>query len=303
MKVPLKVVKLAAEVPVMVVSTLLWLAALALLPALLGLVGFVAGATALVLLTAGVGERVATALLTRARPATRAEEAVLDPVWEQIRILDLGLVDRRLLVRRSIGAATPPFQLVGRESLVATPWLIEAIGQRRLSPDETAALAVHAVGRHSAENPRCEVAVLAWTLPWRAARACVRGIARVAGWFPFARFAWALRGVIGVVAVVQQVDEGRLALGVTVGSIVGLTYVVPAATDARARRVEALADQFVVDRGLGGALTRLLSRDRLPVRRSDCIAWRGRPRLTTSPVCRLSRVVRPLQLERSDSGQ
>ena len=265
MKIPMSVLKQVVGVPAIVASTLLWVVFLALMPPTLGLVGFGTGAAALVLLAAGLGEKAAAPLLAGARTATTAEQAVLSPVLAHVALCGANLEGRRLLVRQMVSAQTPPVQLLGRESLLVTPWLIEAAYRGSLSVKESVALVVYAEGRHRAERYRREVAMLAWMLPWRAGAGLGRGIGRVAGRFPLIRFAWAFRGVIGVVAVVQQVDEGRPAVGVLAGSIVALTYLVPAANDATARRVEAAADEAVVRCGLGPAMVKVLRRYRMPV--------------------------------------
>lgn len=265
MRIPTSGLKLMVGVPAVVASTLLWATVLALMPPALGTVGFLTGLTVLVLLSAGAGEQPAVRLLTGARTATAAEQAVLAPVLARTELLDARTQTRRLLVRQNAGARTPLVHLLGRGNLVVTPWLIEATYRGWLRLDETTALIVHAAGRHRAERHRCEVAMLAWTLPWRAGAGLAREIGRIAGGLPLIGFAWAFRGVIGVVAIVQQIDEGRPAVGIMSGSIVALTYLIPAATKAAARRVEAPADEAVVRHGLGGAMATMLRRYRLPV--------------------------------------
>ncbi|SMX86909.1 hypothetical protein BSP109_02159 [Brevibacterium sp. Mu109] len=265
MKVPMSVLKATVGVPAIVASTLLWIIGLALAPPLCGLLGFTAGVVALVLLATGAAETAAARVLLGARTATAAEQTVFAPVLAHAAAPEASMAQRRLLVRQNVGARTPPVQLLGRESVVVTPWLIEATYRGWLGLDEAAALMVHAEGRHQAEARRCELAMLAWMLPWRALGGIARGIGRVTGWVPFIGFAWALRGVMGVVALVQQVDEGRPALGVLAASIVALTYLVPAANHAIARRVEAEADDLVVRRGLGPSMSAMLRRYRLPV--------------------------------------
>lgn len=264
MKIPMNVLKWAVGAPAIVASTLLWIIVLALAPPLVGLLGFLTGVVALVLLATGAGETDAVRLLAGARTATGAEQAVLAPVLAQAASPEGSMVQRRLLVRRTVGPRTPAVQLLGRETLAVTRWLIEATHRGWLGLDETVALVVHAEGRHRAEARRCEMAMWAWTLPWRAGGGLARGIGRVAGWVPFIGFAWALRGVIGVVALVQQIDEGRPALGILAGSIVALTYLMPAANRAIARQVETSADELVVSRGLGHPMSALLRRYRLP---------------------------------------
>lgn len=265
MRIPMRVVKLVLGVPAIVMSALLWVVVLAVMPPMLGLLGLAGGLVTLVLLAAGVGERRAAALLIGARQPTPAERALLGPVLE--RSAELGVLQhgRRLLVRQLLGVHTPPVQVLGRETLVVTPWLIEATGQGRLSLDEAVALVAHAEGRHRVERPRCEAAMLALTLPWRMAAGFGHGIGRAVGRLPFIRFAWGLRGVVGVVAIVQQVDEGRPALGAFAGLIVAMTYLLPAAARANARRTEAAADETVIAYGLGPATSQLLQRHRAPV--------------------------------------
>lgn len=253
MKVPMSVLKSIVGIPAIVASTLLWIIGLALAPPIFGLLGFVASVVVLVLLATGAGETTAARVLLGARWATVAERAVLAPVLARAASPEDSMAGRRLLVRQNVGARTPPVQLLGRESLVVTPWLIEATYRGWLALDEAAALVVHAEGRHRAEARRCEVAMLAWTLPWRALGVVARGIGRIAGGLPLIGFAWTIRGVMGVVALVQQIDEGRPALGILAASIVAMTYLVPASNQAIARRAEAAADDLVVRRGLDGA--------------------------------------------------
>lgn len=201
MKVPMSVLKAMVSVPAIVASTLLWITGLALAPPLFGLLGFTAGVVVLVLLATGAGEMAAARVLLGARTATAAEQAVLAPVLAHAVAPEASMTQRRLLVRQNVGARTPPVQLLGHEGLVVTPWLIEASYRGWLGLDEAAALMVHAEGRHRAEARGCELAMLAWTLPWRALGGVARGIGRVTGWVPFIGFAWALRGVMGVVAL------------------------------------------------------------------------------------------------------
>jgi hypothetical protein len=163
-----------------------------------------------------------------------------------------------------VGRRTPPAQLVGDGQLVVTPWLVEASARGWLSLEEAVALVVHADGRRRAARPRAEVAMLALTLPARAVVALGVGVANVVAGVPFLRFAWSTRAVVGVVAVAKQASEGRPLLGVLAGTVVALTYLIPAASRALAARVEAAADAVVVGQGLGPVLAGILLRYRLP---------------------------------------
>jgi hypothetical protein len=107
--------------------------------------------------------------------------------------------------------------------------------------------------------------MLAVTLPYRGIIGISVEVANAASWVPFLRSAWSVRGVVGVVAVAQQSAEGRPLLGVFAGTVVALTYLVPAASRAMAARVEAAADAAVVELGLGPVLPHMMRRYRLPV--------------------------------------
>jgi hypothetical protein len=74
------------------------------------------------------------------------------------------------------------------------------------------------------------------------------------------RVAWTLRGVVGVICVVQSVAEGRTWPGLLGGAVIALTYLVPAAGRVIEARGEVAADQLVVELGLGGVLAGLLRR-------------------------------------------
>ena len=222
MRVPMSVLKVTVMGPALLVNGLLWLMLLAVLPPALGLVGFLAAGALLRALAVGGLEGQAVQLLTRSRAATEAEQAVLAPVLNTHG--GTGLPRPEVHVRRTPGAQTPPALVVGRSSLVVTPWLVEATYRGWISRDEAAAIVVHAGTRHRAGRHRLQVAVLAFTTPWRAIMAVARKVGRFFGWFPFMHFAWSIRGVVGAVAVVQSVLEGRAWAGVLAGVFVALTY-------------------------------------------------------------------------------
>lgn len=264
MRVPMSVLKLIVGVPSVLASVLLWVVALALLPPIMGLLAFVTGAVIVGLLAVGVGERAAVRLLLAARRATPGEEEALALLVARLALLNIAR-GREVLVRGGVSRRTPPARLVGDGVVVVTPWLVESPGRGWLSLDAAVALVVHADGRRSAERPRAEVAMLVLALPPRAVVALGASVARGLDWVPFLRFAGSMRGVVGAVAVVQQIVGGRPLLGIFVGVIVALTYLVPAAARAKAARVEAVADDVVVRHGLGPAYAEMMERYGLPV--------------------------------------
>jgi hypothetical protein len=259
---------------------------LAVLPPVLGLLGFLAGGVALVVLAAGGLEGPAVQLLTRAREATAGERAVLAPVL--VAQGGTGIAAVALYVRRAPHASTSPALVVGSSSLVVTPWLVEATYRGWITREEATAVVLHVAGRHRAGRRRLEVAVLAATTPWRAVSAVARGVGGAVSWFPFVRFAWALRGFVGAVAVVQSAMEGRAVYGAIAGVFVGLTYLVPAAARARERRLEAEADRLLVARGLGEVLAGLLRRSGVPVRVERLQRLENRPPAQPVPVLQLA---------------
>jgi hypothetical protein len=259
MKLPMGLLKLPTVISVLV-STLLAMLVLAVLPPALGLALSVAATAMLATLATGALEGLSVRLLAGAREATERERAVLEPI-----LTGLGLHSAAIYIRRSPRAETPPVLTIGRSSLVVTPWLIESVGREWITGAETAALLAHATGRQRAERSRLEIAMLAWTTPWRAVAAVCRTVGRAFAWLPLMRLAWTLRGVVAIVCVVQSAASSRTWPGLLAGCFVALTYLVPAAARSRAERVEAAADQFVIETGLGKALAALLRRSRQPV--------------------------------------
>ena len=286
MRVPMIVLQVGVMLPALLVSGVLALMVLAVLPPVLGLLGFVLGGVALMVLAAGGLEGPAVQLLTRAREATEGERAVLAPVL--VAHGGTGMPAVTLYVRRAPRASTPPARVVGASSLVVTPWLVEATCRGWITRGEATAVVLHAAGRHRAGRHRLEVAVLAATTPWRAVSAVARGVGRSFAWFPFMRFAWALRGFVGAVAVIQSAVEGRAVYGAIAGVFVGLTYLVPAASRARERRLEAEADRLLVARGLGEVLAGLLRRSGVPVRVERLQRLENRPPAQPVPVLQLA---------------
>lgn len=212
----------------------------------------------LVALALGQLQEPAIAALTRSRPATEAEFRVMAPALAELggRGVDVGA----LFVRRVQRPSTPVAVAIGRRTVVVSPGLVEATYRGGVTGAEAAAAVAHAVGRHQALRPRLELAVLAATTPWRVMVATFRGVGRAFAWLPFMRLAWTLRGVVGVICVVQSVAEGRAAPGLLGGAVVALTYLVPAAGRRIELRVEAEADRFVLALGLGPVLAGLLRR-------------------------------------------
>ncbi|MBU1802568.1 MAG: hypothetical protein KKA97_10115 [Actinobacteria bacterium] len=251
----LRVVTLA---PALLASFVLTVVVCALLPPALGLVAFLVAAGLLVALAIGQFEVPAIATLTRSRPATAAELQVMAPVLAELG--GRGVDVDALFVRRRQGPSTPVAVAIVDRAVVVTPGLVDATYRGGVTAAEAVAAMAHAVGRWRAIRPRLELAVLAATTPWRLVVATFRGVARAFAWLPFMRLAWTLRGVVGVICIVQSVAEGRAAPGILGGAVIALTYLVPAAVWRIEAWSEAAADQLVVSLGLGSVLAGLLRR-------------------------------------------
>lgn len=258
MRFPMTVLRVVTLGPALLVSFVLTVVVCALLPPALGLVVFMAVVGLLVALALGQLQEPAIAALTRSRPATEAEYGVLAPVMAELGGRGVGV--GALFVRRIQRPSTPVAVAIGPRAVVVSPGLVEASYRSGVTAAEAAAALAHAVGRHRALRPRLEVAVLAATTPWRVVVATFRGVGRAFAWLPLMRLAWTLRGVVGVICVVQSVAEGRAAPGLLGGAVIALTYLVPAAGRRIELHIEAEADRFVLARGLGPVLAGLLRR-------------------------------------------
>lgn len=258
MKIPMTVLKATTFWPAALVSFVLFMVVLALAPPFLSLPLVLAATALLVVLGIGRLEGPTVELLTASRAATVGERQVVVNVVDGLG--QFGITDLELLVRRRQRASTPAVMVLGRRSVVLTPGLVEAVYRGWVATEEVAALVAQAVAARRARQPRAELAGLMATSPWRAVVTVFRGIGAAFAWLPFVGMAWALRGVVAVICVLQSVVEGRATVGLLGGAVIALTYVVPAAGRALQARTEAIGDQFVVEQGLGGVLARFLTR-------------------------------------------
>ncbi|MBS41583.1 MAG: hypothetical protein CMH83_00105 [Nocardioides sp.] len=263
MRFPMTVLRVVTLEPALLVSFVLTVVVCALLPPALGLLAFLAAAGVLIALAIGQLEVPAIAALTRSRPATAAELQVMAPVLAELG--GRGVDVDALFVRRRQVPSIPVAMAIPDRAVVVTPGLVDAAYRGGVTAAEAAAAIAHAVGRRRAIRPRLELAVLAATTPWRLVVATFRGVGRAFAWLPFMRLAWTLRGVVGVICIVQSVAEGRAAPGILGGAVIALTYLVPAAGRRIEARSEAAADQLVVSLGLGSVLAGLLRRHGHPM--------------------------------------
>ena len=249
--------------PALLTSLVLTVVVCALFPPTLGLVMFLAAGGLLVALALGHLQVLAIAAFTGARLATEAELHVMAPALKELG--GRGVKVDALFVRRVHRSSTPVAVAIGPHSVAVSRGLVAATHRRDVTGAEAAATLAHAVGRHRALRPRLELAMLGATTPWRLVVGVLCGVGRAFDWLPFIRLAWTLRGVVGVICVVQSVAEGRAAPGGLGGVVIALTYLVPAAGRRIEHLIEAEADRFVLDLGLGTVLAGLLRRNGQPM--------------------------------------
>lgn len=261
MRIPMAALKLTLVVPALVMSVALTAAVLVLLPPLLALPAWLAVIAVLVVAATGSVDRQLAAALTGSRPASAGERAVLATILDG-RAHAVGPVE--LYVRRTGGGSMPAVR-IGRDMLVVTPWFVDAVYRHQITADEATAVVIHAQGAHTAGAHRFETVTLLVTAPWRGLLAVCRGIGLAFAWFPLVRALWALRGVVGAVAVGQSIVEGRAWVGVCAGVFVTLTYVVPAARRVRERAMLSAGDDLVIAHDLGMVLVGLLRRGGIPL--------------------------------------
>ena len=177
--------------------------------------------------------------------------------------------------------------IMGRFTVVSAA-LVEALYRGWVSTREVTALVVHARAHHQvAALRRGEVAIAVVETPARMVVGVFRGVGRAFAWMPLGSLAWRLRGVVGVVCLVQSVAEGRTWPGVLGAVVIALTYLVPAAGRAIEARATAAGDAEVVRAGLGGVLVEVLGRS------GQRLSLERRQRLQASPRSGPSTVARP----------
>lgn len=252
-----RMLRAVAMGPAVVMSSAAWLMLAALLPIGAGGLVLVVAPVVLAVLWFSRSGRVGRlveqvgVLLAGAREPTAEELETLRPVLVQL--VDLEVDSMQLLIGR-FEQRSPLVRPFGRDQVVVSPVLIEALRRRQLAVEDAVALITHDIGWLRAEPTRGAVAIAAWTLPWRALSAVASRLGTAARWVPVVAFAWKLRPVVGTLAVVQSAVEGRMTSSVLIAALLTVTYTTPAARRARDERLQMAADLYVIDRGLGSTL-------------------------------------------------
>ena len=162
----------------------------------------------------------------------------------------------RLYVRPAArGMCSTP---AGKKSVLLSGGLVTRVQHGQLPHDQVAALMGGAVGHLMHRHTRFDIALEFWTIPAQLIRAVVMAIAGAPAWQSLTRFAWSTRPVAAGVAIVQAITEGHPAMGTVLAVVLALTYLTPWWTRLWAQRAQQECDQFVLDHGLGNALSDFL---------------------------------------------
>lgn len=281
----IRMLKTLARGPVVVLSTVLTSMVGALLPAPVGLALFVVGLVIAGVLAMGRLEPRALRVQIGARPPAQWEAAVLAPAVTLLNRQGIGppVVTLYMRDRGGVGAWA-----AGRRGVIVSTGLVCAVQLQQLRPEEAAALMTHAAALLQVGRPRFDLLIEFWTLPWQVLIVMATAVGRGFAVLPLVEFAWKVRFVVATIAVVQSVAEHRAASGAVIAVFIALTYLVPRWRRAWLQQVEAAADGFVVDNGLGTAWAAFLGRQSTSpamLRRIDRITG-----LTQGPALRLVEV-------------
>lgn len=250
-----RLLKAAVVIPDLTVSSLLGLIAVALLPAEVA-VGFLAGLLTISMAVAfGAAEDVVVRVLHAARRPTPLEAVRLDAPLQLVASRS-GVADLRVLVSTLGG----PVDGAGRRHVILHREVVDALRAGHLTDVEVAALLAHGVGRLRQGQPRVDLLVTLWTLPWEFLRGVGAGIGRRLAWIPLVPFAWQTRFVVGTIAVVLETQAGRWPSPIVIAVFIALSYLLPRSRHAWHRHLCQTADRCAAELGLAAPLARFLRR-------------------------------------------
>lgn len=245
--------KWAVVAPGLVFSLLLAVVFGALLPPVGELAAFLAWAAIGLVLATGGYERRAVALLWQARAPQPGEQLALARVTPRVE----AAAGRSVPVL--ITSHGDPVGSAGRRHLLLRADVVHAHRLGRISDPDLAALMLHALGRLTYGRPRFDTAIACWSLPWHLLRTMGLGVARGAARLPLVGLAWQARFIVGGIAVVQEIQQGRPANSVIVGLVLAFSYLMPHWRRRWDSQLTRAADQYVAAHGHRDGLVRVLT--------------------------------------------
>lgn len=219
-------------------------------------VGFLVGLLAISwVVGSGRAEGLAVRILHAARRTSPLEAGHLDAPLQVVASRS-GMADLRLLVA-TVGE---PIRCGGRRHVILHREVVDAFGAGQLGDAELAALLAHGVGRLRLGQPRLDLLVTLWTLPWELLRGVVAGVGRRLAWVPLGAFAWRTRFVVGGIAVILEAQAGRWPSPIVITVFITLSYLLPRWRHAWHRHLCQVADGYAAALGLAEPLARFLRR-------------------------------------------
>lgn len=217
-----RLLKLTVVVPDLIISCLIGFVILAALPADVA-VGFIASLLAIsIVVASGRAEGLVVRTLHAARhPTAHEARRIAGPlrlVADRAGVADLSVL---------IGQAGERVTTAGRRHVILHPGVLDAHRAGRITDAEVTALIAHGVGRLRLGQPRVDLLVTLWTLPWDFIRGLVVGLGRQLAWVPLGRFAWQTRFVVGAIAVVLEAQAGRWPSPIVIAVFLTLSYLLP----------------------------------------------------------------------------
>ena len=280
----MRMLRFAVGAPGVVVSTVVVAMIGAVLPPWGGIVVGYGGVAVAVLLGVGRLEPHALRVWCGARPPDGDEAAVLAAAVTRLCRAGIGPPVVDIYVSRTGGQSA---WAAGSRGVVV-PWsMVAAVAEGRLSAEEAAAAMAHAVGVLDVAHGRLQLVYEFWTLPWMLVAGVATSVGRAFAATPLVGWAWKVRGLYGVIALVQCTRDGYWFVGVIACGFLAETYLQPWLRRRWTIRVHERADQFVARHGLAEAWARLLARRAAATARIERIrrlAATDRQHPTTGPV-------------------
>lgn len=214
--------KAASVIPDLIIASLLWLVILALLPPSIGFMVGVLGITAAALVAAGLGEEAVIGVLYRARRPNASEAPQLAVAW---RIATHHFESHGIRLR--IVTHGPSIATAGRRHLLLRRDIVAAYCANHLTADQVAGLFAHGIGRLCHGHTRFDVLWTVWTIPWDLIRGLTHAVGRRLAWLPLAQFAWRIRVLVGIIAVILEAQAGRWPSAIVIAGFMGLSYLLP----------------------------------------------------------------------------
>ena len=257
MRISSRWVKVFAVAPALFISSCLAVLFMPLLPSPWPLPVIAAWLAVLLALAGGVGEGLAIRMMFRARRPTEFEARRLAPVVTALSSRGLGPPVMQVWVQPTTPWVTT--RGVGRRSVVVSHGLVQGVIDGRIPTNQAAALLGHSMCVIRSGDTRRDVAIAFWMLPYTVLRGVVSVVMRLFGGLPLAGAAWALRFIVGGVAVVRAVVEGHPWFALFIASIVAASYLVPRWERAWAPRMDRDGDDQLMAHGLSADLAAYLA--------------------------------------------